>query len=83
MEKKRNIETLPAAFTDLFAVIIRLSVEEGIIRWGFSPWKLNCNLLTYKCILGLKQEHWEKWKQQKRTFLNDTLWWVQYCKKKI
>jgi hypothetical protein len=73
MEKKRNIETLPAAFTDHFAVVIRISVGEGIVRW-----KLNCNLLTYKCI----QEQWEKWKQQKWTFPTKTMWWVRYCKKR-
>jgi hypothetical protein len=62
MNKKRNIETLAAAFTDHFAVVIRLSVDEGIVRWGLGPWKLNCHLLTYKCILGLTREDWEKWK---------------------
>jgi endonuclease/exonuclease/phosphatase family metal-dependent hydrolase len=34
LARKRGIETVAAAFTDHFAVVLRLSMEEHIVRWG-------------------------------------------------
>jgi endonuclease/exonuclease/phosphatase family metal-dependent hydrolase len=45
LARKKSIETVAAAFTDHFTMVLRLSMDEHIAQWGQGTWKLNCKLL--------------------------------------
>jgi hypothetical protein len=56
---KVGVETVAAAFTDHLAVILRLSVDVPMMRWGRGLWKPNASLLdTFREKI---RQQWENW----------------------
>jgi exonuclease III len=83
LARKQSIETVAAAFTDHFAVVLRLSMDEHIARWGRGTWKLNCKLLPSNYIMETRRTHWTSWKQHRPRYPNPNMWWVRHCKPRL
>lgn len=71
-----------AAFTDHFAMILRIKLHVPRIRMGRGYWKLNITLLTVDVINETCKKHWEIWNKMRCRY-TDTTWWLQYVKRRI
>jgi hypothetical protein len=52
MARNLGIETTMAAFREHLAVVLRLTLDEPIVRRGRCTWKLNSALLVESHIMG-------------------------------
>jgi len=66
MGRKRGLETISAAFTDHFAVSLRISMNVPIVRRGRGTWKLNNDILATKHVIENLRNHWTLWKRQQK-----------------
>jgi exonuclease III len=83
LARKKSIETIATAFTDHLAVVLRLIMEENLIRWERGAWKLNCKVLTPNRVMEVTGDHWREWKHRQPAYPNINLWWVRLCKMKL
>ena len=74
---------LKLAFTDHFAVTLRLNLDIPIFRRGRGTWKLNTSLLDAKGSKQKLETRWAGWTRQKRYFPELTMWWCRLTKKNI
>jgi hypothetical protein len=66
LARKTGLATVPAAFTDHLAVVLRLAWKTSIIRRGRGTWKLNREILTHEHVLETLQQNWKRWTQQQQ-----------------
>ena len=83
LTKKLGIETLPAAFTDHLAVVLRLSIPSVIKRRGSRRWKMNPHLMNDADIKILIRHEFEKWRKYKQYYPDMTIWWERCVKKSL
>jgi hypothetical protein len=81
--RKRGVETVATAFTDHFAVVVRLATDVSILERRRSYWKMNISLLYDKSFREILQERWTKWQAHKRYYPNAVMWWTRYVKAQI
>ena len=80
--KKSSIITVPAAFTDHLAVILRLTIESHTIQRGRGSWEMKTATLA-KTEIKQKLQQWGNWKRLKQHYPNNKQWWGRLIKKKI
>jgi len=51
MDRKKGLKTIAEAFTDHFAVSLRISLNAPIVRRGRGTWKLNTDILATKHVI--------------------------------
>jgi hypothetical protein len=56
LARKKGIETVAAAFTDHFAVVLPLTLDAPIVRRGRGTWKLNSYILSANHIIERIQQ---------------------------
>jgi hypothetical protein len=59
LARKTGLATVPAAFTDHLAVVLRLAWRTSIIIRGRGTWKLNCEILTSEHVMETLQQNWK------------------------
>ena len=82
-KNKHGVETVPAAFTDHLALIIRLSLESQSTRHGPGYWKMNASLLHETNFLLRLRAEWEQWRTHQKYHPNCVIWWDRYAKRRI
>ena len=83
LRRKTGVATIAAAFTDHFAVVLRLSMGAPLLRRGRGTWKLRSDTLTSTHVMEDLQHHWTQWKKQQHLYPNINLWWSRHCKKRL
>jgi hypothetical protein len=81
--KKTGIETIPVAFTDQNAVLMRIAIETPLTTRGRGYWRMNIGPMKEKTFRNTIKEQWEKWKTHKRHYPNVIMWWDRYTKRMI
>jgi endonuclease/exonuclease/phosphatase family metal-dependent hydrolase len=66
-----------AAFTDHFAMTLRIKLHVSRIRMGRGYWKLNSTLLTVDVINETCKKHWELWNKMRCRYTDTTTWWIR------
>ena len=72
---KKGVETVAAAFSDHFAVIIQMELDEINMLHKARVWRMNPTLLEESFFRGIMKEQWGKWQKNKRNYLNKVMWW--------
>ena len=60
--RQQGAETVAAAFTDHFAVILRLTMDVPCFPRKKGYWRMNVSFLSDPSFLQTKKENWEKWR---------------------
>jgi hypothetical protein len=81
--RKQGMEVVVIAFTDHFAVLIRLTTDVPIPEGGRSAWKMNASLLSATEFRDDLQERWITWREHGRFYPNPVMWWTRYVKEQI
>ena len=71
---KTGVETIATAFTDHFAVVLRLAIDAPLAPRGRGCWKMNISLLQ-------DETQWTRWQQHKRFYPNTVKGWGRYAKR--
>jgi hypothetical protein len=69
------VETIAIAFTDHFAVILRISIDAPLTLRGRVYWKMNVSLLQDATFMSVVTTQWTRWQQHKRFHPNTVMWW--------
>lgn len=81
--KKTGIETIPTAFTDHHAVVLRLEIPTRDRRKKSGRWKMDPAIVTGPPFKDALREEWEKWKGHKRYYTNIGRWWERHVKTNV
>jgi hypothetical protein len=81
--RKCGVETVATAFTDHFAVVIRLATDVPFVEGGRGYWKMNAFLLHDRGFCEMLRDRWTKCKTYKRYYPNAVKWWTGYVKGQI
>jgi len=81
--RKQGVETVPDAFTDHFAVTVRLSLETQSTRFRRGYWMMNTSMLHEQGFLAKVHEEWMRWKTHAKYHPNRVLWWDRYVKRMV
>jgi len=81
--KKTSIVTIPAAFTDHLAVVLRMTVETPLFIRGRGIWKLKTAIAATAETKHKLHQQWNKWSRLKRCYPNVNMWWERLIKKKL
>jgi len=81
--KKTSVRTVPAAFTDRLAVVLRMTVETPLFRRGRGTWKMKTAVMTTAATKYKLGQQWCNWTRLKRCYPNVNLWWGRLVKRKI
>jgi hypothetical protein len=71
---KVDVKTIAVAFTDHFAVCLRVKMDEPLVRSGRGLWKLNKQLLDDGNTDRRFQQEWTRWKQQQHQYPDTVIW---------
>jgi len=78
--KKIGIEFMPVAFTDQYAVAIRITVQHSNLQKARVRWKMDPILINDKHLIKRISSEWVKWQTHKRHCPDITMWWERYVK---
>ena len=67
--KKIGIETVAAAFTGLFAVVLRIAIDAPLASREEVYWRMNTSVLKDATFKHVMQTHWKNGKHAKNTTL--------------
>jgi hypothetical protein len=81
--RKTGIETIPAAFSDHNAVIIRIETDKPPPTRGRGYWKMNTLFLQEKTFSGKLAEEWANWKTKMKYYEKTVMWWTRSAKRRI
>jgi len=74
---------LAAAFTDHFAVVLRIAIDAPVVSRGKGYWRMNTSLLKDATFKHVIQTHWKKWQTRKKYYPNAVVWWERCVKPMI
>jgi hypothetical protein len=74
LDRKQEMEVVATAFTDHFAVVIRLTTDMPIPERGRSYWKMNASLLSATDFRDDLQERWTTWREHGGLYPNPVMW---------
>ena len=75
------IEIIPAAFTDHYAVAMRITVQDTDLQRARGRWKMNHILINDEHLKESISFEWVKWQNHKRYYPDITMWWERCVKK--
>jgi hypothetical protein len=82
-ERKTGVETVSAALTDHFAVILRMRLDAPILVMGKGMWRMNVSLLRDKEFYTAMRMMWTKCKLHRKAYPSSVMWWVRNVKSMI
>jgi len=71
---------MPAAFTDHYAVAIRITVQDTNLQTARVRWKMDPILINDKHLMKRTSSEWVKWRTHKRHYPDITMWWERCVK---
>jgi exonuclease III len=77
LSKKQGVETIASAFTDHFAVVLRIAIDTSLTVRGRGYWRMNVSLLSDTIFHSTVQTQWAKWKTHMKFYPNSVMWWVR------
>jgi len=78
--QQQGIDTIPAAFTDHMAVILRIATEDTRILKGRGYWRMNTRIIRDKTSQKNLANKWKEWGKHQRFYPNKVVWWTRYVK---
>ena len=78
-----GIEIIPAAFTDHYAVAMRITVQDTDLQRVRGRWKMESILITDGHLKRRISSEWVKWQNHKRYYPAVTMCWERYVKKHL
>ena len=78
--RKVGIGTIPVAFTDHHAVIIRMEMQTSERRRRNGRWRMDPTMVTGTQFADALKSEWKKWTDRKRHY-PDIGWWWERCVK--
>jgi hypothetical protein len=82
-QRKRGAETVIAAFSNHFAVILRLATDGLYQERGRGFGRMNISLLHDNTFYSEVARKWTEWARHKRYYPTIVLWWARFVKVKI
>jgi len=79
-ERQQGLETIPAAFTDHMAVILKIAMDDQILIHGRGYWRMNTLLLRDNIIQQRLLKKWTEWRAHQRFYPDKVMWWERYVK---
>jgi hypothetical protein len=73
LERKQGVETVPSAFADHFAVVLRLVTDTPLPVRGKGYRKMNTSYLHETTFRDVIKEHWTRWHQHKKFYPNNVM----------
>jgi len=70
-----GIEIIPAAFTDHYAVAIRITVQNTDLQRARVRWKMDPIMINDKHLIKRISSEWVKWQTPKRHYPDITMCW--------
>jgi hypothetical protein len=61
LRRKTGVATVAAAFTDIFGMVLRLSMDAFLLWRGRGTWKLRSGTLTSTHAMEDLQNDWTQW----------------------
>jgi hypothetical protein len=58
--RKTGVETVATAFTDHFAVVLRLAIDAPLPLRGRGSWKINVSLLQDATFMSVVKKQWTR-----------------------
>lgn len=74
---------MTTAFTDQFAVALRLAIDTPLPSRGRGYWRMLVSILQEVNFLSVMQTQWKRWQQHKRFYPNNVIWWGRYVKRMV
>ena len=81
--RQQGAETVGAAFTDHFTVILRLTMDVSCSPRGKWYWRMNVSFLNDPAFLQTTKENWEEWRTHMKCYPNGVMWRCRYVKRTI
>ena len=81
--KKSGIETVPTAFTDHHAVVLRLAMPTLTRRKRCGRWKMDPTVVSDPQFRAALQREWGKWQTHKRYYMHIGEWWERHIKMNV
>jgi exonuclease III len=75
-QKKTGIETMAAAFTDHFAVVLRLELDGPCTQRGPGVGKMNVSLFKDACFLDTVPTMWTRCSNRRKDYPDVVMWWA-------
>jgi len=83
INQKQAVETVAAAFSDHFAVTLRLKLDGTRMMQKDRVWRKNITLLEESTFQETIKEQWKKWQKYLRYYPNKVEWCDRYVKKQM
>jgi hypothetical protein len=82
-KRKQGAETVAAAFTHHFAVLLHLTFDRPRVMHRTGHLRMNITLLDEPSFRAPIKELWGKWQRNIRFYPNGVIWWDRYVKRMI
>jgi exonuclease III len=82
-KRKSGVEIIPAAFTDHHALVLRLAIEDKVVRRRLRRWKMDPTLMHDDAIKRKIRDTWIQWRNRKRHYPDVSMWWESCAKKEL
>jgi hypothetical protein len=76
LSKKQGVETVAAAFTDHFSVVLRIAIDTPLTVRGRGYWRMILSLLNDTNFCSIMQTQRAKWKTHMKFYPNSVMWWL-------
>jgi hypothetical protein len=70
-----GIDIIPVAFTDHYAITMRITVQDTDLQRARERWKMDPILITDEHLKKRISSEWVKWQTHKRHYPDITMWW--------
>jgi hypothetical protein len=74
LTQKLGIETLPAAFTDHYGVVLRITIRSFEVPRDWHRWKMNPHMMKDEDITLRIRHEYERWKKYRHYYPDVTSW---------
>ena len=81
--RKVGIETIPVAFTDHHAVLIRMRLYANERRRRNGRWRMDSMMVSGTQFTDALQSEWKKWTDRKRYYPDIGSWWERCVKANV
>lgn len=81
--RKQGAETVAAAFTDHFAVTVRMAMDAPRMTCKARTWRMNITLLDDTAFRDALKEQWGRWRRQIHNYPNTFVWRDTYVIRKL
>jgi hypothetical protein len=83
VKRKSGVDIIPAAFTDSHALVLRLTMEDQVVRRRLRRWKMDPTLMHDDAIKRKIRDARIQWRSRKRHYPDVSMWWERCAKKEL